>query len=271
MKKIKNILFILLMFAITFFAMPFERVHAGIPPHNNAYVTIQGIEGEYVAAFASSGEFIYAHDDYEAWLDQEEATKTPYHPIMEYKDNEGYRWIGEYFECNGKEEISLRIYFEEDFKVIIYKDNQLYKVSEKIEFYAYDSYYKIDLSSNDVIVKKSYNYFGNILFLIFRIVLILSVEIGLLFLLKMYTKRNFIVALVLNIIGQLFLNIHVFINIYFDGSSSGFWSLLIVGLQIFIVQFIAYQFLLKKKHRLLIILYPILASLAAFLINYLFL
>ena len=57
MKKIKNILFILLMFAITFFAMPFERVHAGIPPHNNAYVTIQGIEGEYVVAFASSGEF----------------------------------------------------------------------------------------------------------------------------------------------------------------------------------------------------------------------
>jgi hypothetical protein len=260
MKKIKNILFILLMFAITFFTMPFERVHAGIPPHNNAFVTIEGIEGEYVAAFASSGEFTYANDDYESWLDQDEATRTPYHPIMEYKDNEGYRWIGEYFECDGKEEISLRIYFEGDFKVIIYKDNQLYKVSEKIEFYAYDSYYKIDLSSNDMVVKKSYNYFGNILFLIFRIVLILSVEIGLLFLLKMYTKRNFIVTLILNVIGQLFLNIYVFISLYFNGTSSGIFTLLLVGLQVFIVQFIAYQFLLKKKHRLLIILYPILAS-----------
>lgn len=271
MKKIKNILFILLMFAITFFAMPFERVHAGIPPHNNAHVTIQGIEGEYVAAFASSGKFIYANDDYEAWLDKSEEKRIPYNPIMEYKDNEGYRWIGGYFECDGKEEISLRIYFEEDFKIIIYKDNQLYKVSEKIEFYAYDSYYKIDLSSNDIIVKESYDYFGNILFLIFRIVLILSVEIGLLFLLKMYTKRNFIVTLILNVIGQLFLNIYVFISLYFNGTSSGIFTLLLVGLQIFIVQFIAYQFLLKKKHRLLIILYPILASLAAFLINYIML
>ena len=177
-----------------------------------------------------------------------------------HKDNEGYRWIGEYFECNGKEEISLRIYFEEDFKVIIYKDNQLYKVSDKLDFYSYDSYYKIDLSSNDMIVKNSYNYFGNILLLIFRIVLVLSVEIGLLFLLKMYTKRNFIVTLILNVIGQLFLNIYVFISLYFNGTSSGIFTLLLVGLQVFIVQFIAYQFLLKKKHRLLIILYPILAS-----------
>lgn len=267
MKKIKNILFILLMFAITFFAMPFERVHAGIPPHNNAHVTIQGIEGEYVAAFASGGEFTYANDDYASWLEKNKENRIPYHPIMEYKDAEGYRWIGEYYKCNGKEEISLRIYFEEDFKVIIYKDNQLYKVSDKLDFYSYDSYYKIDLSSNDMVVKKSYNYFGNILFLIFRIVLILSVEIGLLFLLKMYTKRNLIVAFILNGIGQIVLNIWVFVDIYFNGSTSGFLTLLIVGLQIFIVQFIACQFLLKKKHRLLIILYPILASLVAFLIN----
>jgi hypothetical protein len=179
---------------------------------------------------------------------------------MEYKDEEGYRWIGQYYERNGEQEVGLRIYFEEDFKVIIYKDNQLYKASEKIEFYAYDSYYKIDLSSNEMMVKKSYDYFGNILFLIFRIVLVLSVEIGLLFLLKMYTKRNFIVTLILNVIGQLFLNIYVFISLYFNGTSSGIFTLLLVGLQVFIVQFIAYQFLLKKKHRLLIILYPILAS-----------
>jgi hypothetical protein len=189
MKKIKNILFILLMFAITFFAMPFERVHAGIPPHNNAFVTVEGIDGDYVVGFAVSGESTYLNDDYETWLDQDEATRTPYHPIMEYKDEEGYRWIGQYYERNGEQEVGLRIYFEEDFKVIIYKDNQLYKASEKIEFYAYDSYYKIDLSSNEMMVKKSYDYFGNILFLIFRIVLVLSVEIGLLFLLKMYTKR----------------------------------------------------------------------------------
>ena len=87
----------------------------------------------------------------------------------------------------------------------------------------------------------------------------------------MYTKRNFIVTLILNVIGQLFLNIYVFISLYFNGTSSGIFTLLLVGLQIFIVQFIAYQFLLKKKHRLLIILYPILASLAAFLINYIML
>ena len=256
MKKVKKSLFYILLIVITFFTLPLEKVHAGVPPHNNAHITIKGIEGEYVAAFASNGEFTYANDDYEAWLEQEEENRILYNPIMEYKDEEGYRWIGQYYKCNGEQEINLRIYFEDNFKVVIFKDNQLYKVSDKLEFYSYDSYYKIDLSSNDVIVKKSYNYFGNILFLLFRIVLILSVEIGLLFLLKMYTKRNLITSIILNVIGQLVLNIWVFVDVYFYGSSSGILTLLIVGLQIFIVQFILYQFLLKKKHRLLIILYP---------------
>ena len=92
-------------------------------PKPATYIDIVGIEGEYVAAFVAK-EARGPNMDYEDWLHSDQ--KNPeYHPIIEYKDNEGYKWIERYFMCNGDSQIKYTYYAPNEFKIVIYKNTSI--------------------------------------------------------------------------------------------------------------------------------------------------
>lgn len=267
MKKIGKIFLSICLFFIIFLSMPFSKASADIGPKPASYITIKGIEGDYVAAFAStkrSG----PNGFYEDWL--ERGDYLDYHPIMEYNDNEGYKWLQLYMKCNGEEEIQFTYWCPEVYKIIIYKDNEIYAATKPLEMYAYSTYYELDFSkyvkgnADTIKVRNSYNYFGEIAFLLLRIVLTLVVEIGLFFLMRLYTKRNLLVVGITNLVTQIILNVMVNIDAFNHGWLSGLLLLFLGEAIVLIVEFIVYQIFIKDKNRLLIILYPIIANLLSF-------
>lgn len=266
MKKIKiifSVIVFIFLFSIT------TNVDADMGPKPASYVTIKGIEGDYVACFAAK-EAWGPNFDYEAWIEYE-MDYLQYNPIMEYKDDEGFKWITHYYECSGEDEISFTYYCPNEYKIVIYQNGQFLIATEALEMYAFATYYEIDFSTGtvttpqDIKVTKTYDYFGEVLNLIIRIVLTLAIEIGLFYLFRLYTKRNFMVVLIVNLITQIFLNVAVNISLYNSGSLNALFLLFGLEFIILIVEFIAYQILLKDKKRWAIILYPILANIFSFI------
>lgn len=266
MKKLKIVLSVLIFLLV--FSIGTTTVSADMGPKPASYITIKGIEGEYVACFAAK-EAWGPNFDYERWI-EDELEHIEYNPIMEYKDEEGFKWITIYYKCNGESEISFTYFSPEEYKIVIYQNDQFLIATQALEMYAYSTYYEIDFSTGtvttpeDIKVTKTYDYFSEILNLIVRIVLTLAIELGLFFLLRLYTKRNFNVVLFTNLVTQIFLNVAINISLYNSGLISAILLLFALEFIVLIVELIAYQILLKEKKRWIIILYPIIANALSF-------
>ena len=264
--KVKKIL-LLIVFLFIFLLTFNTNVNADIGPKASLEVKIVGVEGEYVAAFASKSTD-GPNFDYQDWLTYHNAVK--YNKIMEYHDSEGYKWITKYISCNGDTTIDFSYYRPEEFKVIIYKNDELYKVTEVIKCYAFESTFEIDFANIDIKVKNTYNYFSNILGLILRTALTLLIELSLFFILRLYTKRNFLVVLITNIITQLGLNILLNTVIYLDGKLGALFLLIVLEIAITIIEPIIYLILTRKKNKLIFLLYGIIANMISFGLGILF-
>lgn len=261
--KYKKILFFLLTF-IFILTGSSVIVNADMGPKPSIHISIKGIEGQYVAAFAATKAtgpnwFFKDHEN----------LYTDYHPIMEYEDDEGFKWITFYKILNGDSEISFTYYRPEVFKLVIYQNDQLYKVTEKIDCYAYRSYYEIDFSNN-IKIKNTYNYFEEIASLFFRITLTLGIEIGLFFLFRLFTVRNIIVIGITNIVTQIGLNIYLNIVSYFTGGLYAFLQLLFFEFIIFIIEPIIYIIFTREKKKWMVLLYGIAANVFSFIFGLIF-
>lgn len=242
-------------------------------PKPSIYIKIEGIEGKYVAGFAAK-ETLGPNFDYESYKEGY-YDYLQYNPIMEYKDEEGFKWITRYYECEDDFEISFTYYAPEVFKLIIYKDGKLYSSTKSIEKYAYASYYTIDFNTNTIIennnieyeINNTYNYGKEILNLILRIILTLLIEFILFFLFRLYTKHNFKVVLITNLITQILLNIILNLKYYYDGLLSAYAILILLEIGILILETIVYKIFLKDKSKLLITIYPIIANILSFIIG----
>lgn len=265
--KIKKLLLLLTLSLVIFISCSIS-VNADMGPKPAIYIDIVGIEGEYVAAFVAKeapGPII----DYEFWLESN-MENLEYNPIMEYKDNDGYKWISNYFECNGESQIKYTYYAPNEFKIVIYKNDQLYRVTDVIQMYAFRSYYKIDFSKEEVKINNTYPYFLEILQLLLRMIITLVIELGLYFLFKLHSKRNFKIVLIVNIVTQLLLNIIINISTYYEGELYALIILFLVELGIFIIEPILYLILLKDKNKWLVALYGILANIISFVLGFIF-
>lgn len=272
MKSKFKYIFLSIFLVLTFIIV--KPSSADMGPKPSIYITIKGIEGNYTAGFASL-EAYGPNFDYEYYKEHEKDQYLEYNPIMEYKDEEGFKWITKYYECEGETDISFTYYAPDVFKLIIYKDGKLYSATKSIEKYAYAAYYTIDFASSSNIenntqnyaIKNSYNYTKEILNLILRIVLTLIIEFALFFIFRLYTKHNFKVVLITNLITQILLNIILNTYYYYNGQISSYFILILLELGILIVETIIYELFLKDKNKICITLYPIISNISSFIIG----
>lgn len=266
--KIKKILMILSIFFI-FVLSSSTVIHADTGPKPSTTVKIVGIEGQYVAAFAAK-EATGPNFDYKMWQDGE----TPfldYNPIMEYSDTDGYKWITKYKVLSGDKEINFTYYRPESFKIIIYQNDKLYKVTDVIDTFSFNNTFKIDFSSNDIKITKNFSSLLNqeVGPVILRFVLTLVVEIGLLFAMMLYTKRNLTIALITNIVTQILLNVILNIAIYYHGWQSALMLLFVCEFFIFVAETTVYALFMKDKKTWKIIVYGVLANALTFALSFL--
>ena len=263
MKRIKVLISVIL--AILIFSFSFHTAYADMGPKPASYITIKGIEGDYVACFAAT----------EAWGPNSfydgDGSEEGYNPIKNYSDEDGYKYITRYYECSGETEISFTYYCPEIYKIVIYKDSVLYMVTEPLEMYAYATYYEIDFSTGtittpeDITIKKTYNYGGEILGFIVRVTITLIIEIGFFFLTHLFTKHNFKVVVITNVITQLLLNIILNVSAYHSGTIDALFLLIGLEFGVMIIEVIVYNLFMKDKNRFLITLYPIISNILSFI------
>lgn len=274
MKKRKLIFNKMLMFGfiLMFLFISFNTtVNADMGPKPSIHIKITGIEGDYVVAFAATNAY-GPNFDYESYSEMIENNEgyyflQEYNPIMEYYDNEGFKWITHYSICNGEDEVSFTYYRPEIFKLVIYKNDELYKVTDAIDCYAFNSYYKMDFSNEKIKIYNTYQYHIEILKLLFRIVLTLAIEVGLFLLFKLYTKRNLLVFIFVNIITQIGMNICLNITSYFNGGLYAIFLLFICEVVIILLEPILYLIFMKEKNKWIIILYGIIANILSFVLG----
>lgn len=264
--KLNKIKAIILLFLVTLSAFIFsgvQEVKADMGPKPASYITIKGIEGEYVAGFAAT-KASGPNFDYERYIEYQ-IEYIDYNPIMEYKDEEGYKWITLYTKCNGNSEISFTYYCPSSYKIIIYQNDELLVATEVLNMYAYATYYEIDFSDLDNIkIKKTYDYSSEIINFLIRVILTLIIELGLFFLMFLYTKRNLKAVVIVNLITQILLNIILNVANYNSGWLSAVFLLFILEFIVLTIELVAYLILLKDKNKILIVLYPIVANLLSF-------
>lgn len=267
----KRYILICLTLAALILSLSTIRVSADFGPKPSSYISIKGIEGEYTAAFAAKDSWGLTYED---WLENDAST-LEYHPIMEYQDEDGFHWITWYTVCSGDSQIRYTYYCPNEFKIIIYQDDELAYASEPLKRYAYASYYEINFSTGDIHsgteepkITKTYSYGKEILGFIARFILTLVIELLVFFLMRLYTKRNLKIVLIMNGITQLLLNVCINIEIFNSGWLSAIFLLFILEFIVLLIEVIFYSVLMKDKKRWVITLYPFIANLLSFFISF---
>ena len=172
-----------------------------------------------------------------------------------------------YYECNGNSEIKFTYYAPSEFKIVIYKDGELYKVTEATKMYAFRTYYKIDFSKEDIKIRNTYPYYKEVIEFLLRLTITLAVEIGLYFLFRLHTKRNFKIVAIVNIATQLLLNIIINLSTFYQGELYALIILILCELGIFIIEPIIYMIFMRNKNKFLIAVYGLLANVLTFFIG----
>jgi len=273
MKNIKYLLFFILSIASIFLLS--IKVNADIGPKPFIIIEITGMEDKSYTATLISKEAKGPNFFYEEYLEWDNQWME-YHPIMEYEDSEGYKWIGSHWEMYGDGELKWGYYPPDNFKLLIVTEDNQYYTSKAINRYAFGSYFKVDVSKaidGDLNVKfiesveKNYNYWKEILSFSIRLILTIAIEIGLALIFGFRKIRELLLILKVNIITQIFLNALLNIVTYFHGQLIGLGLYIIAEVIVLISEILIYYYCFKD-HKLKAVFYGLLANVVTFGVGY---
>lgn len=254
MKTIKMLLFLIL--SIVFISTISLRVNADFGPKPFVHITIIGMENKTYTATLISKEangpnFFY--EDYlefgDPWMD--------YHPIMEYVDTDGYKWIGNHWNLEGNDEFEWSYYPPSDFKVLIMTEDNVTYTTGAIERYAFGSYFQVDasnvidgeLAGVRVIetISPNYNYVREILAFFIRLIVTLGIELALALAFGFRKKNEIYAILVVNTITLVFLHALLNVTTYYEGEFLAIGFFILGEMIVFLVESIFYLFYFQKK------------------------
>ena len=260
------------------------KVYADIGPKPSTVIDIEGLEdevyyGTLLSKYKSTGPLSVmsesglalkqGDEDYEIWK-----------AFVEYEDEDGYFFLPEITLCQGTDHFGWYYYPPSPFKILLYfPEYDTFVVSEVYKEYAFDSYYKVDLTGIDiknatsdvvVIATPSYKYGGEILALLIRIVLTLLIELRIARELGYCEKKQFGFIVIVNVITQVLLNVWLNVVEYRSGSLALIITYFELELMIFVIEAFLYAMVLpiiskQKARRLPAVGYAFFANLMSFM------
>ena len=284
MKRIKRFMVLLLCTIVLTSLMPLN-VYADMGPQPSVVIEIEGLEDEVyygtLLSKSSSGPLDVmneselkekqAEDEYEVWK-----------AFVEYEDMEGFYFLPNIYLCEGTDSFSWSYYPPSPFKILLYfPEYDTFVVSEVYEEYAFDSYYKIDLTgidiknaTSDVVISatKSYKYGGEIIALLVRIVLTIMIELGIARMAGYCEKKQLGFLIIVNVITQVLLNIWLNIVEYRSGSLALMIHYFNLELLILVIEAFLYAAILpsiseKRVKKLSAVMYAFVANLMSFIVG----
>ncbi len=269
MKKV--LLFICL---IGFIILPSYNTKADVGPKPSISVEINGMEGiEYTITLLGKS----VSPPYRCDFSDEDCIK--YNPIIDFTDDKGYQFAGRYWEEEGNTTISWNYYPPNPFKILIITENNTYYISEEIERYAFNAYYKIDMkevldegNSNMIQItdiERDFNFGKEIPSFLLRVLLTIVIEllIALLFLYK--KKKELLFILIVNVFTQIFLNLMLNLSDFKSGLYVAIYTYILLELAVFAIETICYGIKFKDKSIIRTFLYAFIANVSSFAFGFL--
>ncbi|NLK65235.1 MAG: hypothetical protein GX289_09085 [Tissierellia bacterium] len=247
---------------ITFIIFVPSYVYGDIGPKPSVIVNFDGLEGETyhvtllseksstgpysaVGKFKGDERYSEGEEGYEIWK-----------KFVDYRDKDGYYFLQFFRDCTETSEFKWTYYPPQKFKILIYfPESDSFAVSKVYERYAFDSYYKADLSNVElkplstfegIVAVKNYNFAKEIISLFLRIIATIAIEVLVALLFGYRAKRQLHIVLITNIATQTILNIILNTVNYYYGGLAFLFSYLLAEIVVFIVEASVYAKLLTK-------------------------
>ncbi|MBQ1931081.1 MAG: hypothetical protein II347_02955 [Lachnospiraceae bacterium] len=235
---------------ILIFTMLPTTAMADIGPKPSVEIQFTGVE-EGVTYYATLLSYHKSTGPASAW-DENPLYSKEGDPIwkafVDYKDSDGYYFLQEYWDCTGKNQFRWGYYPPTPFKVLCYfPETDTYAVSGIYERYAFDTYYKVDLSEGSVLkAKKNYDYTWETISLVARIVITILLEMGLALMFGYRHKKQLRFLAAVNIVTQILLNILLNVLNFRIGHWAFVFYYVLLELLVILMESILYVLVLPK-------------------------
>ena len=235
---------------ILLFTMLPTTAMADIGPKPSVEIQFTGVE-EGVTYYATLLSYHKSTGPASAW-DENPLYSKEGDPIwkafVDYKDSDGYYFLQEYWDCTGKDQFRWGYYPPTPFKVLCYfPETDTYAVSGIYERYAFDTYYKVDLSEGSVLkAKKNYDYTWETISLVARIVITILLEMGLAMMFGYRHKKQLRFLAAVNIVTQILLNILLNVLNFRIGHWAFVFYYVLLELLVILMESILYVLVLPK-------------------------
>ena len=174
--------------------------------------------------------------------------------LVEYEDTDGYYYLQESWLISETGEINWTYYPPDPFKILLYfPDTDTFAVSGVCEQYAFDTYYTVDMADIDpnggemLPVRRSYDYGGEIVGLLARILLTIAIEMVIAVMAFGFReKRQLQVLIVVNGATQILLNVLLNVTGYINGPIIFVLDYIFLETLVFVIEAVVYCIWLRK-------------------------
>lgn len=263
----KSVFFV---FCIVFMITAFPTAaSADMGPKPSVVIDFNGLSGEtYYATLLSSvestGPFsaLSFHERDDPGIDDrefyigEDSDYPVFLKIIEYTDADGYFFLQYFQNCSETHRFSWTYYPPANFKILLYfPEKDSYVISGPHERYAFDSYFSATIANevhpntiyyDNMDVRISYDYFGEIISLIARIILTVAVELLIALLFVFREKKQLLLILSVNLVTQIVLNVTLnFINFSY-GHMMFVFAFTLLEMAVFVIEAVVYTVFLRR-------------------------
>ena len=211
----------------------------------------------------------YGEKDYSVYLE-----------FLDFKDADDYYFLQYFQDCSESHRFSWTYYPPRNFKILLYfpeKDSFVVS-SATYDRYAFDSYFTATVDSEvrpntiyyDYLgARESYDYSGEALSLIVRIILTVAIELLIALIFAFRNKKQLLFILITNLITQIGLNVALNVINFYNGAMAFVFFYILLELLVFTVEAILYTVFLRKHSEAIIskwrtITYALVANAASF-------
>ena len=169
--------------------------------------------------------------------------------FLDYHDADGYCFLQFFQDCTQTHQFSWTYYPPEVFKILLYfPETDSFIVSDtSYACYAFDSYFTAEVSGASLSAETSYNYVGETLSLLLRIVFTIAVELGIALLIGFRERKQIRFIALVNILTQIALNLALNIINYRSGELAFVVFYVLLEVAVMISEAILYHWYLKKN------------------------
>lgn len=223
MKNCIRFLCILTVFGFLF--LP-TTTYADMGPKPSVVITFTGLEDEtyYVTLLSprdTTGPYSYGNPYYD-WMGEEWV----FDKFCAYDVPEGYYFLSYMEDCSDDDTFEWGYYPPQEFKILLYfpEHDSFLELEGDYERYAFDSYFIVDVTppaenTTDVpaTVRESYDFTGEIVSLVLRIICTIAVEILIALVFLYRDKKSLTTIATINVVTQVLLNILLNVFHYHSG------------------------------------------------------